>query len=383
LADWSAVDVLNDNGQIERVSVYHIDPAKVQFAYEAQKRNPPQPDAASGVPYVIRTGQSEFYPIFPTADFEAAADSEETRQIIRSLQLSSVMIVPLIAHGRTLGALSFVWAESGRHYSKADLALAEELGRRAGLALDNARLYDQTQQLNAELEERIKERTAQLEESQSRLRQLSAHLQAAREEERARIAREIHDELGQILTVLKIDLVSIQRMLGSPGQPVEDKLKTMLQLIDTTVQQVRRIATELRPGLLDDLGLAAAMEWQLNEFQERTEIQVEVNLNLDDSSLDIDSRLALFRIFQETLTNIVRHAHANLVTVRLEEVEGHVVMTVSDNGRGITDEDIAQSRSFGLLGMRERVHLLNGTFSIQGVPGQGTIITVRLPFEKP
>jgi PAS domain S-box-containing protein len=382
LADWCAVDLLTDDNQIQRVAVYHIDPAKIQFAHELSRRYPVNINNPTGVPLVLRTGQSEFTPVVANDQLLAAATTEEARQLIRDLALSSIIIVPLVAHGRTLGALSLVWAESGRHYSKADLALAEELGRRAGLAVDNARLYDQTQQLNAELEERIRERTAQLEESQSRLRQLSAHLQAAREEERARIAREIHDELGQILTVLKIDLVSVQRMLNNPGQPVQDKLKTMLQLIDTTVQQVRRIATELRPGLLDDLGLAAAIEWQLNEFQERTEIRCEITVNLDDSALDIDSRLALFRIFQETLTNIARHSRANLVTVRLEEADKQVILIVSDNGRGITDEDIAQSRSFGLLGMRERVHLLNGTFSIQGVPGQGTTITVHLPFEK-
>lgn len=379
MADWSAVDVLDEEGAIKRVAVHHSDPAKVEMAYELQRRYPPDPNSPTGVPHVLHSGQSEFYPVFPTEAFAAAAPDEDQRQLIRDLNINSVMVVPLVAHGRTLGALSFVWAESGRHYSQADLELAEELGRRAGLAVDNAQLYDEMQRLNAELEERIHERTAQLEESQMRLRQLSAHLQAAREEERARIAREIHDELGQILTVLKIDLASVQRALHEPPQAVGDKLKGMSKLIDSTVQQVRRIATELRPGILDDLGLAAAIEAQLTEFEERTGIKCELLIDLDESFLNGEGRLALFRIFQETLTNVARHAQATAVIVKLAEEDGQIVLRVSDNGRGITEADMAQSRSFGVLGMRERVSLLRGEFSIQGVDGQGTTIVVRLP----
>jgi signal transduction histidine kinase len=309
------------------------------------------------------------------------------------------MIVPLVARGRTLGALTLVWAESGRHYSPADLALAEGLGRRAGLAVDNARLYDEAQQLNAELEQRINKRTEQLrasyaqlqnevaerhqaqrrlEASQMQLRQLSAHLQAAREEERTRIAREIHDELGQTLTALKIDLSGLRRSLDSETPLLQEKFTSISELIDTTVQSVRRIATELRPGILDDLGLVAAIEWQLSEFQARTNIECQLTSNVEESALGADGRTALFRIFQETLTNVARHANATSVVVKLEEGADHVTLQVRDNGRGITESDIAKSRSFGLLGIRERVHLLNGEVSVHGVAGQGTTIIVRL-----
>ncbi len=399
LADWCAVDVIDKDETIQRVAVAHIDPAKVALAHELQRRYPVNIDAPRGIPRVLRTGESEFYPVISQAELEAAARNEEERQLIRDLRLSSVMIVPLMARGRTLGALSLVWAESGRHYSQADLALAEELGRRAGLAVDNARFYDESQQLNTELERRINERTAQLrasntqlqneaverhqaqrqlEASQKQLRQLSAHLQAAREEERARIAREIHDELGQTLTALKIDLSGLRRSLDSETLLLQEKCVSMSELIDTTVQSVRRIATELRPGILDDLGLVAAIEWQLSEFQSRTGIECQLTSNLEESALGADGKTALFRIFQETLTNVARHANATSVVVNLEEGPDDVTLQVQDNGRGITESDIAKSRSFGLLGISERVHLLNGELSVHGVPGQGTTIVVHL-----
>jgi len=364
-----------------------------------QRRYPVDIDAPTGVPHVLRTSESEFSPVITDSMLVAGARDAESLQILRELKLRSVMIVPLAARGRTLGALTLVWAESGRHYSQADLAFAEELGRRAGLAVDNARLYDQTQQLNAELEQRINERTAQLrasnaqlknevaerqqaqrrlEESQTQLRQLSAHLQAAREEERTRIAREIHDELGQALTALKMDLSGLQRSLDRQTPVIQEKLMSMSQVIDTTVQSVRRIATELRPGMLDDLGLAAAIEWQLSEFQSRTGIECKLTSNLEESALGAEARTALFRIFQETLTNVARHANATSVLAKLEEGPDYVTLQVQDNGRGITESDITRSRSFGLLGIRERVHLLNGELSIHGVPGQGTTIIVRL-----
>ena len=402
LADWCAVDVIDKDETIQRVAATHVDPAKVAFAHELQRRYPVDIEAPTGVPHVLRTGESEFYPVITDSMLVASAPDAESLRILRELKLRSVMIVPLVARGRTLGALTLVWAESGRHYSQADLAFAEELGRRAGLAVDNARLYDQTQQLNAELEQRINERTTQLrasnaqlqteaaerqqtqrrlEASQKQLRQLSAHLQATREEERTRIAREIHDELGQALTALRIDLSGLQRSLDSETPAIQEKFMSMSQLIDTTVQSVRRIATELRPGMLDDLGLVAAIEWQLSEFQSRTGIECQLTSNVEESTLGTDGRTALFRIFQETLTNVARHANATSVLARLEEGPDYVTLQVQDNGRGITESDIAKSRSFGLLGIQERVNLLNGELSIHGVPGQGTTIIVRLSLE--
>lgn len=402
LADWCAADVLEEDETIRRVAVAHVDPAKVEMAHELQRRYPTDPAAPSGVPNVLRTGESEFYPVITDSMIEASAPDAEQQPIAKDLGLTSAMIVPLRARGQTLGALTFAWAQPGRHYTEADLRLAEELGRRAGLAVDNARLYEEARKLNAELDHRVNQRTDQLrasqdlllaeivdrkealrrlEDSQEELRRLSTHLQAAREEERTRLARAIHDELGQALTGLKMDLSWLQHTLDRMEPAVHEKLRGMNQLIDTTVQSVRRISTELRPGILDDLGLAAAIEWQLGEFQKRTGLECVLHSSLDSSSLQGDIQTAVFRIFQETLTNVARHANATRVVVTLENRPGELTLQVQDNGRGITPEDIARSRSFGLLGMRERVHLLRGEIEFTGAPGLGTTVSIRIPLE--
>jgi signal transduction histidine kinase len=149
--------------------------------------------------------------------------------------------------------------------------------------------------------------------------------------------------------------------------------------VDATIQSVRRIATELRPGILDDLGLVAALEWQANEFQSRTGIECQVTSNLHDTLLDGDLNTAFFRIFQETLTNIMRHANATRVDVNSTQENGRLVLTVRDNGRGIQPGEITDRRSIGLVGMEERAALLGGDFHISGEPGHGTVVTVKIP----
>lgn len=218
-----------------------------------------------------------------------------------------------------------------------------------------------------------------LRESHEQLRALSVYLQYVREEERTRIAREVHDELGQSLSALKLDLAWLPPRLPKGQRPLVDKIKSMSAHIDTTIQAVRRIATELRPGILDDLGLLAALEWQANEFQGRTGIQCEVTTTLQDTLLDADLNTAFFRIFQETLTNIMRHAQATRVTVHSTAENGCLVLTVRDNGRGITPAEIRDTKSIGLLGMGERAALLGGEVEFSGVPGAGTTVTVKIP----
>ena len=300
------------------------------------------------------------------------------------------MIVPLVTRGHTLGTITLVVSsESGRQYTQIDLALAEELARRAALAVDNARLYAEAQHLNAELEERVGQRTAelqtavtQLENSRAQLLLLTVHEQTRREEDRARMAREIHDELGQALTALKMDLAWLQKHIGPKQTDLVSKFRDMSDLVDATIQGVRRIATELRPGMLEDLGLVPAMEWQLQEFQKRSGIRCTFASSLEEVALNSEEATALFRILQETLTNVARHASATQVEVSLDEEEGYVRLQVRDNGRGITQGEVNGSKSFGLLGMRERVLLRSGDFSIQGTPGLGTMVVIRLPLNK-
>ena len=223
----------------------------------------------------------------------------------------------------------------------------------------------------------------EIERSREQLRNLSAHLQSVREKERTRIARELHDELGQLLTALNTGLVLLNRRIPENEKGLRDQTASMIELVDMTMQTLKRIYMALRPGMLDHLGLAVAIGWQAGEFEKRTGIRCRVTVDPEDLSLDPDLSTAIFRIFQETLTNIARHAGAARVHVSLTATEEKVVLTVRDNGRGITQEQLAKPNSFGLLGMRERTHYWGGDVRISGKPGKGTLVRVDIPLRKP
>lgn len=247
-----------------------------------------------------------------------------------------------------------------------------------------ARLGPAVQRALRETAERRERQRAEdkLRKSLDQLRALSSYLQYVREEERTRIAREVHDELGQALTGLKLDLSWLASRLARNRPPVRDKVRTMTEHIDETIQTVRRIATELRPGILDSLGLVAALEWQANEFQSRTGIPCVVITTVADNLWDQQFSTVVFRIFQETLTNVIRHAKATRVEVRFTEEGEYLTLVVKDNGRGISEDEIANTRSIGLVGMRERAMLIGGELSLQGTPGQGTVVTLRAPLSR-
>jgi signal transduction histidine kinase len=233
-----------------------------------------------------------------------------------------------------------------------------------------------------EAQERLDRKRAedQLRDSHKQLRALSVYLQHVREEERTRIAREVHDELGQALTSCKLDVSWMAHHLSRGQKELREKAKGLSAHIDSTIQTVRRISTELRPGILDHLGLAAALEWQAHEFQLRTGIRCDVSARLQETGLDPDLTTAFFRIFQETLTNVIRHAAATRVKVQLKEEASRVILEVQDNGRGIGRDEISDPRSMGLLGMRERAALLGGDFSIRRMrAGKGTRACVAIP----
>ena len=215
------------------------------------------------------------------------------------------------------------------------------------------------------------------------LRALSENILSAREQEGARIAREIHDELGSALTSLKWDLEGIDKAISTASDqsqlsPLRKRIEEMTKLMDTTINVVRRIASELRPSVLDDLGLGEALEWQAQQFQERTGIICNCDGSLHDLNLTEEQATAVFRIFQEALTNILRHAQATHVRFVMQEDEDEFRLTITDNGRGITNEEKSGQRSLGLLGMRERAYLIGGTVDISGSKGKGTVVTVRV-----
>ena len=230
---------------------------------------------------------------------------------------------------------------------------------------------------------RRKQAEEQLRQSQQQLRALTTRLQEIREEERTRIARELHDELGQAMTGLKMDLAWVGKHLAKPGESlptaIGDKVVEMTNLINGTIHSVRRISSELRPGLLDDLGLAAAIEWQAHDFEGRSGIACEVIVPANGVNLDRETYTAVFRIFQETLTNVARHAHATKVRVSMSQEDRRVILEVNDNGRGISASAVSDRRSLGLLGMRERAALFGGEVNFVGVAGRGTTVAVTIP----
>jgi signal transduction histidine kinase len=209
-------------------------------------------------------------------------------------------------------------------------------------------------------------------------------VQTVREEERTRIAREIHDVLAQELTSLKIDVTLLTHLLARPPgglaqSLIREKLVAMTIATDTAIHSVQKIATDLRPPALDGLGLCAVIEWQARDFQARTGIACQARLPSKDPPLDCDNSTALFRILQESLTNVVRHAAATRVEIHLEDQAGYVTLVIQDNGRGIQESQANAPGAVGLLGMRERALLLGGRCDISGRPGEGTRVQARLP----
>jgi PAS domain S-box-containing protein len=229
-----------------------------------------------------------------------------------------------------------------------------------------------------------KEAEERLRATSEQLRALMTGLRSAREEEGIRIAREIHDELGSSLTGLRWDLEELDRGIAegkNTPNPVQlhEKINAMRRLVDSTIDSVRRISSELRPSILDDLGLAEAVEWQAQQFEARTGITCRYDCWVDNIDLDEEQSTAVFRIFQEALTNVLRHAEATRIDVSLEGDRNELVLRIQDNGRGIRDDEKSGPSSLGLLGMRERANLIHGTLEIRGVEGKGTAVILRVP----
>jgi PAS domain S-box-containing protein len=273
------------------------------------------------------------------------------RDLARAHGLRACWSTPILSNdGRVLGTFALYYREP-RAPTAEDRAVIARVTHLAGIAIEQHQLEDQ-------------------------LRALSAHVESVREDERTGIAREIHDVLGQALTALKMDLALVARRSSGP---MLDRLKDMSCATDEIIQQVRRISAELRPGVLDDLGLLAAIEWQAREFEERTGTACTVTSCVGDERFARDASTALFRIFQEALTNIARHAEATSVDVGLALAHGAIRMEVRDDGKGITAAALADRRSLGLLGIRERARRLGGRAEITAGSPRGTTVFVEVP----
>jgi len=303
--------------------------------------------------------------------------------------------IPISVKDKIVGLMTF-YSKSPHRFTPNEVELIHSIANHVGIAIENAQLYERTKKQAAELKKSIKETEAvnekltdeiterkrvveELKKSREQFRDLAAHLQSVREEERSQMAREVHDGLGQSLTALKMDLSWLGKKMPGDQDPLQKKINFMSGHVDETLKMVRHIATELRPGVLDDLGIVAAIEWQLHEFQDRSGIACKFSSQVETIPLGKGQSTAVFRILQETLTNVARHAEASQVEVSLEEKIGDVVLQVSDDGRGMEESDVRNSKSLGLLGMRERAFLFGGEVRIEGRPGEGTTVTVRIP----
>jgi signal transduction histidine kinase len=227
------------------------------------------------------------------------------------------------------------------------------------------------------LEMRVQERTAAHRQAEMQLQELAEFLQTVREEERSHIAREIHDELGQSLTALRIDLAWLRTKCSGNDPRIADRLAASFQLVVRTLDVVRRIAEDLRPGMLDNLGLAAAIEHHVAKFIEHAGIPCKLTMNREEFEVSDKLATAVFRLVQEALTNVARHASASSVAVELSDLDDTIRLTVQDDGCGLAVP--VGKKTFGLLGMRERVHMLGGRFEIESAPGKGTRIEALLP----
>jgi signal transduction histidine kinase len=272
----------------------------------------------------------------------------------------SELAVPLRVSGEVVGVLD-VQSPRLNAFDENDVMVMEILADQIATAIHNAQLYEA-------------ERAAR-----RRLRNLAGYLEDARERERTYIAREIHDEFGQALTALKMDLAWLAKRLPVDQDGLLAKVASMSELVDSSIHMVRRIATDLRPGVLDHLGLVASIEWQAQEFAKRAGFDCQLHLTDRELTLDEDLLTAVFRIFQETLTTVVRHAEATEVRVELREDADELVLIVQDNGKGMTESQITRSKSLGLIGMQERARSWGGRVMFQATPGKGTTVTVRVP----
>lgn len=297
---------------------------------------------------VLRDGD-----IFIARDVPTVDDPPPVLRRLVDEGLHSFASVPLLAQGKLLGVLNLAY-DTSPDWESQELDVAREIGDQLAIALYQARMREQ-------------------------LHALAEYLQEAREEERARLARDIHDDLGQALTAIKFDISRLKQQFPEDASELYEQADEISALVDSTIQVVRRVLTELRPGILDDLGLVAAIEWQVHEFSNRTGIRCTSTLKADDTALPQKLATTLFRICQEALTNVARHAGATHVHVSLETRPEVLVLTVRDNGRGIDEHQLSDSVSLGLQGMRERARPWGGDVTFETNADAGTTVTASIP----
>jgi PAS domain S-box-containing protein len=398
LADWCTVNLVEPDGSIRLASAAHRDPGKTSKIYELAQHYSIDVVTNLGTSRVLRTGLPEMSSRVIGDHPAESGEHDDYERRLEELGLKSYMIVPLKARGRTMGAMTLVSTNAGRPYTRADLMLAEELAARAALAVDNALLYQEAQQLNADLEQRVKERTALLEANNEKLQhQIAERLRAEAElsevqrrlakggeDERLHLAQELHDGPVQDLYGISYRLAELRHALR------DDNALASFVATQAEVQQVvhtlRNILSELRPPTLIPFGLRTAIQSHAERFQiVHPALNVHLDLMPDQQQLPEAVRLALYRIYQQMLSNVARHAQAQQVNVRFALNEGEAVLEIQDDGCGFVAPDrwidLARQGHLGLIGAAERAEALNGKFTVTSAPGEGTLVSVNIPLE--
>lgn len=495
LADWCVIELFNADQTLQRIAVVTADPGK-QAVAQALHAYPSDLDAPEGAGRAARTGQSAVYTNLSNADLAFVAHDERHLELLRSMDLTSAMIVPLLARGRILGVLMFSRAHPGRPYDDDELALAEELARRAALAIDHARLYREVQAVVRSKEEALavlnmllaaapiglafvdpelryvhanrllselhqlppqghvgrrlrdvipslalrleplyhavletgepiinqeisaelpatpgqlrhwlasyypvqlpdgpilgvgaivvemtahKQTEDMLRQSSERLQALSRRLVEVQEAERRHLARELHDEIGQALTGLNL-LLEISH--HAPPEGLAARLSAAQSLVNDLTSRVRQLSLDLRPAMLDDMGLLPTLQWYIERYTALTQVQVNFKCHGLDSPIPADVAIAVYRVVQEALTNVARYAGVMEASVYVWADASLLSVQVEDQGRGFAVEAaLAAHQSSGLAGMVERAMLLGGELTIDSQPGAGTCLTAAFPLD--
>ncbi len=282
-------------------------------------------------------------------------------------------IVPLKADAKLIGVM-FLYTNTDPIWYRHSQEVLLSIGGLIANAI-------QKKQVDAELEEYSNRLESLVETRTEELRRLTHSIQEIREEEKSRIAREVHDELGQSMTALKMDLANLEKKLPAENPALLKQAQAMNALLDSTIKSVQRIAMELRPPVLDAFGLCEAIAWQAGEYEKRFGLKFDLQCLSEHAELGSSLKTALFRIFQESVVNIVRHAEASKAAVDMKILDGTLQMEIRDNGKGIQDKQVEDSRSLGLIGIRERVRPFKGEVRFLGTPEKGTEVIIRIPIQ--
>ena len=301
-------------------------------------------------------------------------------------------IVPLKTSEKLVGVM-FLYTNTNPVWYQHSQEVLLSIGGLIANAIEKKKVDDELEKYRNHLVSLVKQRTNEMtnanarllgeveshKKTQEELRKLSLQTEKIREEEKGDISRRVHDELGQLLTAMKMDLLQLDKKLPEKSPDLHQRAQSIVDLVDDTIKSVQGIATELRPPILDAFGLCEAIAWQADEYEKRYGIKFDLNCLQKDIKLEKNLEITLFRIFQESVTNVVRHSEANQVNVETLYEDDHLVMIIKDNGKGIQEDKIDDSNSIGLIGIRERIRSWNGEVQFLGSTGKGTTVEIRVP----